>query len=970
MSGQICEGIHPLTGLFSEQTFFEQVDKRLLQLEPNTYCLVAIDIEHFRLFNKIYGRKEGDYLLEYVADCVRNIAEEWNGIAGYLGGDNFGILMPSQQEVLKKLKKDISAGIKKISNTVGFLPAFGVYCIDDIWLSAMTLYDRATLALSHIIGNYTNRICYYDDSMSDKIEEEIMLLSEIQTALDNQEFTFFAQPQCDISTGKIVGAESLVRWQHHSKGMISPGVFIPVLEKNGFIADLDRYVWEKVCAWIRSWLDKGYHPVPISINVSRIDIFSMNVPKFLLELIHKYDLETKMLKIEITESAYAENDDKIRKAIKELQDAGFLVMMDDFGSGYSSLNMLKNVAVDVLKIDMRFLEIGENDMEKGIGILESVVNMSRQMGVPIIVEGVETKSQEDFLLGMGCRYMQGFYYYKPLPIEEFEKILTDEKNLDFDGLWCKQVEPLHVKEFLDGNLFTDTMLNNLLGATAFYDVYENKIEITRVNNQYYQLAGISSDEAADESHKFWSHVPKEEQNRLLSLFEQAYANPVNGSQGYVHYVRADGKVLWAYLRVFFLREREGHKLFYSSLTDMTFLKEEKRRSLLPEDDVKELTERQHRHLEEYYGDIPCAMGVAKLLLDKDGRPYDYDMLFANQEMENVCGNMQRLRHLAIKLFEGKTDAMLEKAYQAAYLGEEITHYAYSPVTFRYLQITFYQFAYGYLTVMISDVTHRRIHEDALQSIMHAYQEIYYVHLQDDYYRMIYPDQDHLLERGSYQQIIERWFSTGKILPYDEGNIRKFLSNKFLRQELATKDTIEYKYKKQAETGEEEWSLINVCVSERVDGVPQTAVMTMRTIDAVFKEEERKRRRNMAELLAHTTDGFFIYRAEKDEQILYANAQVLKIFGCETIQEFRELTGNSFRGVVHPDDLERVETEIAEQVEASERCEDYVEYRIIRKDGEVRWITDCGHLDTSEKDNNVLYVFIADVTDRMRNKQGN
>ncbi|MBO5302984.1 MAG: EAL domain-containing protein [Lachnospiraceae bacterium] len=965
MGGQMCEKIHPLTGLYNEKTFFEKVDERLTQLEPNTYCLVAIDIEHFRLFNKIYGRKEGDYLLEYVADCVKYIADEWHGIAGYLGGDNFGILMPNQKDILKKLKKDISAGIKKISNTVGFLPAFGVYCIDDVSLSAMALYDRATLALSHIIGNYAKRICYYDDSMSDSIEEEIMLLSEIQTALDNQEFTFFAQPQCDISTGKIVGAESLVRWRHHSKGLISPGVFIPVLEKNGFIADLDRYVWEKVCEWIRSWLDRGYHPVPISINVSRIDIFSMNVPEFLTQLIHKYDLDTKMLKIEITESAYAENNDKIKRTVKDLQEAGFLVMMDDFGSGYSSLNMLKNLAVDVLKIDMRFLEIGENDMEKGIGILESVVNMSRQMGVPIIVEGVETKAQEDFLLGMGCRYTQGFYYYKPLPIDEFEKILTDEKKLDFNGLWCKQFEPLHVREFLDSNIFSDTMLNNLFGATAFYDVYENKIEITRVNDQYYQLAGINNGTDADESRKFWSHVPREEQNRLLSLFEQAYSNPINGAQGYVHYLRADGKMLWVYLRVFFLREREGHKLFYSSLTDMTFLKEEKHRGSIQTEAIKELTEKQHKHLEEYYGDMPCAMGVAKLLLDADGKPYDYDMVYANRELENICGNMQRLRNLAIKLFEGKTGLMLEKAYQAAYLGEEVTYYAYSPVTFRYLQLTLYQFEYGYLTLMISDVTHRHIHEDALQSMMQAYQEIYYVHLEDDYYRMIYPDQDHLLERGNYQKVIDRWFATGKILPYDEGNIRKFLSNDALKRELATKDTIEYKFKKQMETGEEEWSLINVCVSERVNGVPQAAVMTMRTIDAVFKEEERKRRRNMAELLAHTTDGFFIYRAERDEQILYANAQVLKIFGCETIQEFRDLTGNSFRGVVHPDDLARVEAEIAEQVRTSERCEDYVEYRIIRKDGEVRWITDCGHLDTSEKGNSIFYVFIADVTDRMR-----
>ena len=956
------EGINLLTGLYDNRMFFEKADERLQQIEADSYWLVAIDVEHFRLFNKLYGREEGDYLLEYIADCVRRVQEEWNGLAGYLGGDNFAILMPAQKEVLKKLESDITDAVKRISNTVGFLPAMGVCFVDDTTVSSVTLYDRATIAQSHVIGNYTRRICYYDDSMTDKIEEEIMLLSEIQEALENDEFTFFAQPQCDISTGKIVGAESLVRWNHRQKGMIPPGVFIPVLEKNGFIADLDRYVWEKVCEWLRSWLDKGYHPVPISINVSRIDIFSMDVPAYLKKLVKKYHLQTKMLKIEITESAYAENNDKIKKTVKELQDAGFLVMMDDFGSGYSSLNMLKSVAVDVLKIDMRFLDIQEGQADKGIGILESVVNMSRQMGVPIIVEGVETKQQEDYLLGMGCRYTQGFYYYKPLPIPEFEKILTNEKNLDFDGLWCKQVEPLHVRELLDSNLFSDSMVNNLLGATAFYDIYENKIEITRVNDQYYQLTGIASDEDMKYNHKFWNHVPADEQNELLSIFEQAYAKQVNGAQGYFHYMRADGKVLWVYLRVFFLREREGHKLYYSSLTDVTFLKEEKSRSTLVHQNANDLTQKQKKHLEEYYGDMPCAFGVAKIELDEAGKPCDYDMVYANHEMERACGSsMKRLRYLIGKLFAENKQMMLEKGYQAAYLGEHVNYYTYSNISSRFLQITLYQFERGYVSCMLRDETHTHIRENALQSMMYSYREIYFIHLQDNYYRMIYPDEDHMLERGNYEEAINRWFGTGKLSEYDAENVRRFLSIDELKQTLAEKDTVEFRHRRRFQGETEEWCLTTFCVSDRVDGEPKTVVMTTRSIDTLVKEEERQHRQNMAEFLAHTTEGFFIYRAQEGEKILFANTQVLNIFGCETIGEFRELVGNSFRGMVHPDDLERVEREIKEQIQSSDKKEDYVEYRIIRKDGEVRWITDCGHLDDSQEDNYLFYVFISDVT---------
>lgn len=213
----------------------------------------------------------------------------------------------------------------------------------------------------------------------------------------------------------------------------SPGKFVPILERTGAIYLLDQQVWEKVCQWLRSWIDRGYRPVPISINISRIDIMSMDVPAYLMHLLEKYDLSAKYIKAEITESAYAEEDKTINDTVNQLRDAGFLVMMDDFGSGYSSLNMLKSIPVDVIKIDMRFLEIEESEEEKGISILESIVNMARLLGMPIIVEGVETQQQENVLWSMGCRYTQGYYYYKPLPIDKFETLLADERSLDFPG---------------------------------------------------------------------------------------------------------------------------------------------------------------------------------------------------------------------------------------------------------------------------------------------------------------------------------------------------------------------------------------------------------------------------------------------------------------------------------------------------------------------------------------------------------
>ena len=180
--------------------------------------------------------------------------------------------------------------------------------------------------------------------------------------------------------------------------------------------------------------------------------------------------------------------------------------------------------------------------------------MARQMRMPIVVEGVETQKQENFLQKMGCRYMQGYYYYKPMPIEDFERLIADDNNLDLNGIWCRQIESLHVREFLDSNLFTDTMVNNILGAAAFYDMHENHIEITRVNEKYYQLAGIDSIIEAEYYKQIGNHVRDDDRNTLVSIFSNAYENGNSGAQGYIHFVRTDGEVRWGDMRVFFLRE--------------------------------------------------------------------------------------------------------------------------------------------------------------------------------------------------------------------------------------------------------------------------------------------------------------------------------------------------------------------------------------------------------------------------------
>lgn len=557
-----------LSDYYYNHSFMERLRKRLPEILPNTYCIVAIDIEHFRLFNKLYGRSSGDEVIRYIYTCLKQSALEYDGIDAYLGGDNFVAFLPDDDEVLNNIRQKIIKKFSEWNNTSAFFPLFGVYTIKDTSVLPELMYDHAMLALSHAEEDYKWHICRYTIEMESSLEKEVYLLAAIEEGLEKGEFTFFAQPQCNIATGQIVGAEALVRWQKPDGEVLLPGGFIPVLEKNKMIDQLDRYVWEKVCQWLKGWIDQGYSPVPISINVSRIDIYAMDVPKYIFSLLEKYQIPEHLIKIEITESAYTENNNRISHAVNTFRNRGLVVMMDDFGCGYSSLNMLKNIPVDVLKLDMRFLQFKEEERQKSANILESIVNMAGLLHLPIIVEGVENESQEKFVQKLGCRYIQGFYYYKPLPIKKFEELLRDKRQIDTQGLVYKQVEPMHIREFIDTNFVSDSMLNNVLGPVVFFEVLGGDIKITRVNEQYFRMLGEQHFEE-DIQKEFLKRIPEEERCVFHRMIEKAFENPVLGADGMIHLLCEGEQKMSVYTKVFYLREREGYRQYYCSLLDIS-----------------------------------------------------------------------------------------------------------------------------------------------------------------------------------------------------------------------------------------------------------------------------------------------------------------------------------------------------------------------------------------------------------------
>lgn len=414
--------VNPLTGLYMSHVFFRNADSYIKKVNAADFCMVAIDIVNFKLFNKWYGRSEGDKLLAEIGRLLREIQQENSGVAGYLGGDNFAILMPDNRDLLEDLRRSIQRAVRHLGRSSGYVPAMGVYRFNYRIMSAINMYDCALVALANGTGKRSTFIEYYDYSMFIGKEYEQALLADALESLQQQYFSIRLQPQCEIDTGRIIGAEALARWEHPIRGEVPPSEFVPVLEKTHFIADLDRYVWRRACSLLRSCMESGKNPVPISVNISRLDFFLMDVPGYLQQLMKQYGLPAKYLKVEITESAYAE-DASIRESINKIREMGINVMLDDFGSGYSSMSVLHNLQLDFLKFDMQFLHSENENKEKGRRILDTLVHFAKQLGIPSIVEGVETQQHVNYLREIGCHYAQGFFFHKPMNGEDFLNLL-------------------------------------------------------------------------------------------------------------------------------------------------------------------------------------------------------------------------------------------------------------------------------------------------------------------------------------------------------------------------------------------------------------------------------------------------------------------------------------------------------------------------------------------------------------------
>lgn len=408
-----------LTGLYNREYFFKQVE-RALRLHPDEkYLMICSDIRNFKMINDVFGVKAADQLLIEIAQGLRSQSIRGE-VYGRLVNDRFALLM-RKQDYREVRFADRSAEVMKVAKDVTYpLRIYvGVYEIDDPTLPVAVMCDRAMMAIATIKGDFRRKVAYYDEKLRSSVLQEQELAAGLDRAIEQGEIELYIQPQIGTD-GSCMGGEGLVRWNHPTKGLLLPGAFIPSFERNGMIVKLDLHIWELACRQLRKWKEAGFGDRYISVNISPKDFFFVDIFKEFTTLVGRYGVQPKNLKLEITETAMMTDLPKQLKLIRRLREAGFIVEMDDFGSGYSSLNMLKDIHVDVLKIDMEFLRRSESE-ERSRTILRTVVALSKELGMPVITEGVETKDHVDFLTEIGCDMFQGYFFAKPMRVADYEE---------------------------------------------------------------------------------------------------------------------------------------------------------------------------------------------------------------------------------------------------------------------------------------------------------------------------------------------------------------------------------------------------------------------------------------------------------------------------------------------------------------------------------------------------------------------
>lgn len=606
------ERIDGLTGLLSRAAFSQEAQKQILSDPETRYVLVQMDVDRFRMVNELFGQEEGDGLLRYLGETLRLFLRE-EGICGRVGGDVFSVCM-------RYTKKGVQSLISFVEDRLSAYPldfrvqvSFGLCLVEDAQVPVETLCGRAGLAMKTVKGTDAKRYAFFDETLRQSRTEEREMAGEMEGALLDGQFTVYLQPKYDLATGSILGAEALARWCHPQKGMILPEAFLPLFEQNGFILQLEPYLWERACKMLRVQLDETGRALPISVNVSPLQLYNPNLCRTLLRLVERYGLDPSLLELELDAGEGSAQPGQLLSTAGALRESGFSVLLDRFLDGGFSLSLLKDLPAHGWKLDLRQLSGEERAKSRGGRILVSVLRMAQWLNVPVTVLGVETKWQAAFLKSIGCTHGQGFHFARPMPAEQYRALVDLKVNTTvpapartvrdpaFGAAWTPEA-PLSL------------LLEYTADGAAIYEWQDGTPSLLRANEAYLNLIGGDGGGLSlqQRGQRAWDRMPEEDRALFSDMLQASVkrGEPVTG-----HYRRRteEGEMQSVRAVVRCLAQGAAWTMVFVSVQDIT------EQTALEEKSV-EMAETLRSLLDA----LPVGIG----LLEQDGQ--EMDVAYANE----------------------------------------------------------------------------------------------------------------------------------------------------------------------------------------------------------------------------------------------------------------------------------------------------------------------------------------------------
>lgn len=884
-----------LTGLYTKQAFIRHGEEWMASEPDSQFGIMGMDIENFKMTNDQYGEEKCDEFLAYIG---KNIGKDFpNSLVGRFGGDQFVMMFPlngkhnqvSIGEVRKRLfeKAPIQHQVAK----------FGFYFPIDKQLPMIRCCDRAFLAIRSIKGIYDKDFAFYAEEMQQKLLDEQRILDSMEAALAEEQFKVYYQPKHDTMTGKISGAEALVRWIHPEYGFMSPGQFIPLFEKNGFITRLDEYVLNRVCKDINRWWMQRLPQVPISVNVSRRDYFEAGWIDRQIKSIESFGIDPSWIHMEVTESLYAENAELIIEQIKKVQEKGFLIEMDDFGAGYSSLGMLATFPFDVIKLDISFVR----KIERNEIVIENIIKLAHRMGFKTVAEGAETEKQYLTLRKLGCDFIQGYYFSKPLPVEEFE---------------CYVAE----KSCIDENSYNDSVVSR-----KWTDI-TGELEIKNAILDCVDTLVLDGDD-------------KNRINKLLGLVGKFYG----ADRGYIVEIDEGGETIsntYEWCNAGIVPEIDFLQKLDIALVDGWFKAfEERNEFYLPSVDAIKDTEPDLYEVLKPQNIINLVTAPLRQkgelvgFIGVDNPTVHTDALEMIKTLSSfIINELERIRYVAELEEASFRDAMTGLGNRRA-MYREIDSIESDPARNSKPIGIVYVDVNGLKTT-----NDREGHEAGDRLVMSIVELIKSVFQRATVYRLG-GDEFVVFSYDNFEQ---------------EFNAKvQYLSRRFSDVQSAALGTV---WLEQAQNLDK-----NIDIADQRMYADKSNFYEMKSHNRrkEFSAGDETVYHMMRQVAESLPGGFFAYRADEEERILFINKEILRLYGCETEEEFRDFTGNSFRGMIFKDDYDMVQSGLGNQVKNHNDL-DYVEYRIQRRDGGIRKVRDYGRFIHSEKYGDLFYVFVNET----------